>query len=352
VTSLHRLVDAWSRRTLRERRLAIAVAALGCALMGALAWRAAAGLLDRLDREIGQLSNEILNATHEQALRARVEARFAQVANQHSSAWTESEIRDRLRQEIYRLSNLEPPALDAAGIPVNTNNESGYLVEVPELGAGRLIDGGEGYREYQIEFSIPPVPILDLTAYLERLLESPQALRIDRIDLRRDPGRTEFASDLVITRTVVDNPGGLGAASRSMTLNPDEWRCDGCTALLEERPGAETVLVLKGGSGGGKAALAQTLPAPGLVDVALDLASTSTGQLGVAVDGGPLPGTGETALKDDGRFYRYRFQLALPAASGGRVAASLPVLTWTRPDSALRIRRIEVTPAGGGDHGP
>jgi len=349
VTFLHRLVDAWSRRTPRERRLAVAVAALGCVLSGALAWKAAAGLLDRLDREIGQLSNEILNASHQHAIRGRVEARFAQVANQHSSAWTESEIRDRLRQEIYRLSNLEPPALDAAGIPVSTNNESGFLVEVPELGAGRLIDGGEGYREYQIEFSIPPVPVQDLTAYLERLLESPQSLRIDRIDLRRDPGRNVFASDLVITRTVVDDPGGLGATD--VVLKPDEWRCDGCTAHLEEHPGAETVLVLKGGSGGGKATLPQTLPAPGRIDVALDLASTSAGQLGVAVDGGPLPGTGETALKDDGHFYRYRFQLALPTASGGRAAVSLPVLTWTRPDSVLRIRRMQVTPASGGDHG-
>jgi hypothetical protein len=349
MTPLHRLVDAWSRRTLRERRLAVAVVALGCALLGALAAKAAAGLLDRLDREIGQLSNEILNASRQLALRERVEARFAQVANQHSSAWTESEIRDRLRQEIYRLSNLEPPALDVTGIPVSTNNESGYLVEVPELGGGRLIDGGEGYREYQIEFSIPPVPLLDLTAYLERLLESPQSLRIDRIDLRRDPERSEFASNLVITRTVVDDPGTHALAGATVALNPDEWTCEGCTVLLEESPEAKSVLVLKGGSEGGKASLLQSLPSSGVVEVELELASTSPGQIGVAIDGKALTGTAESALKDDGDYYRYRFQFAPPVAPSGRVAASLPVITWPQPDSTLRIRRIQLFPVAGGE---
>jgi len=348
MTPLHRLVDAWSRRTLRERRLAIAVVVLGCVLAGALAAKAAAGLLDRLDREIGQLSNEILNASRQLALRERVEARFAQVANQHSSAWTESEIRDRLRQEIYRLSNLEPPALDATGIPVSTNNESGFLVEVPELGSGRLLDGGEGYREYQIEFSIPPVPLLDLTAYLERLLESPQSLRIDRIDLRRDPERSEFASNLVITRTVVDDPGGRAPTGATLALNPAEWTCEGCTVLLEEGPQAMSVLVLKGGGEGGKASLVQSLSPSSVVEVEVELASTTPGQIGVAVDGEALTGLGESALKHDGDYYRYRFQVAPLAAPSGRVVASLPVLNWTQPDATLRIRRIQLTPVEGG----
>ncbi len=352
MTPLHRLVDTWSQRTLRERRLAVAVVALGCLLVGVLAVKAAAGLLDRLDREIGQLGNQILNASHQLALRERVEARFAQVANQHSSAWTESEIRDRLRQEIYRLSNLEPPALDATGIPVSTNNESGYLVEVPELGNGRLIEGGEGFREYQIEFSIPPVPLLDLTAYLERLLESPQSLRIDRIDLRRDPERSEFASNLVITRTVVDDPGVHASAGTTLTLNPAEWACDGCTVLLEEDSRGKSVLLLKGGIEGGKASLLQSLPPSGVVEVEIDLASTSPGQLGVAVDGEALTGMGERALKDDGDFYRYRFQVAPPLARSGPVVAALPELTWSQPDATLRVRRIQRSQAGGGEDVP
>lgn len=356
MTPLRRIVDIWSHRTTRERRLALAVGGLFTALLIVLAGKGAFQVLDNLDREIGQLGNEILNGTRQIALRDRVDARFAQVANQHSSGWTESEIRDRLRQEIYRLGNLVPPALDAHGIPASTDSESGFLVEVPELGSGRLIAGGEGYREYQIEFSIPPVPLLDLTAYLERLMESPQSLRIDRIDMRRDPGRPEFAANLVITRTVVDDPGGValdGAAppAESLALETAGWTCDGCELSLEGEAGPDRILVLRGTGEGGKAYMARTLPAAGVFEVVLELASTSEGQIGVLADAMPLSAMGDTAIKGDGQFHRYRFQFALPESTGGRIEAGFPLLAWTQPGALLRIRRMHVSRAEEAAHG-
>lgn len=350
MTLLHQLVDAWARRTARERRLAAAVAVLAAVLSVILIFKIAAGILDQLDREIGQLSNEVLNAAHQRALSARIESRFAEVANQHSSSWSESEIRDRLRQEIYRLSNRVPPALDATGIPVSTNSDGDLLVQVPELGVGRLLDGGEGFREYQIEFSIPPVMLTDLTAYLERLLESPQALRIERIDLYRDPERPEFTANLVITRTVVDDPAGLVNVDAGVALDPEVWRCEGCTAQLEKAGEAEPVLLLKGGDTGGKAFLNPVLPQADVFEVSLLLASDTSAQLGVSVDGAPLSTTGETALRDDGSFYRYRFQLALPAGSPGNREVALPVLTWSTPGASLRIRELRIEPVGEATH--
>lgn len=351
---LHRILDAWSHRSARERQLAGAVAVLLCALVSLLAARGALQVLGDLDREISQLSDKVLNNTRMLALRDRVDARFAEVANQHSSAWTESEIRDRLRQEIYRLSNRVPPGLDAHGIPLSTTNESGFLVEVPELGSGRLVEGGDGYRAYQMEFAVPPVALLDLTAYLERLMESPQSLRIDRIDLRRDPGRTEFAANLVITRTVVDNPGGAAGAIAlvsGVTLQASDWICENSEARVEGATTPNQVLVLQGKGSGGSARLERTLPASGVFEVTMELASTSTGQIGVLVNGSPLTQSGDTAIRGDGHFYRYRFQFALPQGADGRVTAEFPFLTWSQPDAVLRIRRLQVISMEGQAHG-
>jgi len=347
MTPLLRLVDAWSRRSVREQRLALAVGALTASLLLLLIGKGAFQVLDNLDREIGRLSNEILNSTRQSALREGVAARFAQVANQHSSDWSESEIRDRLRQEIYRLSNLDPPALDAQGIPVSTNNESGFLVEIPELGAGRLLEGGEGFREYQIEFSIRPVPMLALTGYLERLLESPQALRIDHIDMRRDPERSEFAANLLITRTVLDNPGG----AVRIPLTTAGWTCEGCDLEVELDSRREPVLVLRGKEVGGRASLQRGTSPAGIFNVALELASSSEGRLDVLANGTPLTSEDDMTIKGDSQFYCYRFQISLPESADKTVALELPHLTWTQPDAELRIRRIQVLPASEVAHG-
>jgi hypothetical protein len=332
--------------TVRERRLALAVVAMTAGLFLLLIGKTAFQVLDNLDREIGRLSNEILNSTRQSALREGMAARFAQVANQHSSDWSESEIRDRLRQEIYRLSNVEPPGLDAQGIPLSTNNESGFLVEIPELGGGRLIESGEGFREYQIEFSIRPAPLQAVTGYLERLLESPQALRIDRIDLRRDPEGTEFAANLIITRTVVDNPGG-GA---SLPITTAGWNCEGCEITLEAESGREPVLALRSTEADATGFIERQLSAAGIFDVALELASSSEGQLGVYANGTRLSCEGDTTLKADGQFHRYRFQIALPQGEGA-MAVLLPHLSWKQPGASLRIRSIKVTPASEHPHG-
>jgi hypothetical protein len=187
------------------------------------------------------------------------------------------------------------------------------------LGSGRLIKSGAGFREYQIEFSIRPVPLPALTGYLERLLESPQALRIDRIDMRRDPERTEFAANLVITRTVVDRPGGRASTPMATT----GWTCEGCEAGIEDRSGQEPVVVLRGTEAGGTAFLERSLSSAGVFDVVLEMASAAEGQLGVVANGAVLSCDGDIALNADNRFYRYRFKFALPEVGANDRAASV-----------------------------
>lgn len=199
------IAEAWARRTPREQGLAMAVFALTATLVVLLGVRSALTTIDRLDREIDRLQSDIVNYSYQIARRQAVEARFAQVAQQHSSAWSESEIRDRLRQEIYRLGNTVPPELDEKGIPVSTGGDGEVLVSIPELRGGQLEAGGEGFREYRLDFTVLPAPFLDMVTYIERLQQSPQSLRIDRIDMRRDPGRPEVSAEIGITRIVVDD---------------------------------------------------------------------------------------------------------------------------------------------------
>lgn len=202
---LPQIAEAWARRTPREQGLAMVVVGLVAAMTVLLGVRGALSTIDRLDRDIDRLQSDIVNYSHQIARRQAVEARFAQVAQQHSSAWSESEIRDRLRQEIYRLGNAVPPPLDEKGIPVSTGGNEELLVSIPELRGGQLEAGGEGFREYRLDFTVLPAPFLDMVTYLERLLQSPQSLRIDRIDMRRDPGRPEVSAEIAITRIVVDD---------------------------------------------------------------------------------------------------------------------------------------------------
>lgn len=358
MSPLHRIAEAWSHRSTRERRLAVAVLSLAAVFGAVLAVKGGGEVLDRLDREIAQLENEILNSARQAALRDQLEARLTQVANQHSSAWSESEIRDRLRQEIYRLSNLYPPALDPKGIPLSTASEDGVLVNIPELGKGQLIADGEGYREYQIEFSILPVEISALAAYLERLMESPQSLRIDRIEMWRDPSRSEFAAKLLITRTVMDDVLAHGAGDSEndnnatpISLRPDAWQCDGCEIRAEGEDGAEQVIALRATADSARAWMEHRLPTSGTCKVDLEIASNAEGKIGVDVGDVPLKTLGDTNIKAGGQYYRYTLQCNI-ADETIPVGVAIPVLRWGRVDSVLRVRHLQMYPDREVHHAP
>ena len=334
----------------------MAVLGLFAVLAAAMGARGALGIIGRLDRDISRLETDIVNSSYQIARRQSVEARYAQVARQHSSAWTESEIRDRLRQEIYRLGNRIPPGLDDDGIPLSTGGGEKLLVSIPELRGGRLEAGGEGYREYRMDFSVLPAPFLDMVAYLERLQESPQSLRIDRIDMRRDPSRPEVSAELSITRIVVDDsPDGAPAAALAtaesrqdrIALLPSEWTCEGCEIILKADEGQGEELELRSPSGSARAFMERMLPAAGVYDVAVELASSSEGFLGVKAGEGLLPSTGEVALKTGPAYYRYCFQFSVPAGQGARVPVGFPVLAWQDADSVLKVRNLYVSHVAG-----
>lgn len=342
---LSALLDAWLRRSPRERRLAGVTGLVLLLPLLVCLFAFARGILHGLDQEIARLTDELVNNRHQMGLRTAVEARFAAVANQHSSAWTESEIRDRLRQEVYRLSNLVPPELDPSGVPVSTDNGSGYLVRVPELGGGRLAPGGDGFREYELEFTMPPAPITDIAAYLERLMESPQSLRVDQLDLRRDPGRSDFAAALAITRVVVDDPGvgseGTTPDATLLALDPAQWTAVGGAV----EPGESGELRVRATEAQGELYLERVLPAGARFDLSVELRANRPATLAILADGAPLVVEGSAEIPGDGRWYRCRMQFTLPEGTG-RVTTRFPHIAWEGDGAELGLRALRLVTAG------
>lgn len=209
---LHAFSDAFRKMSAREQRLALAVAGLVALFAVFMTFRGARDQLRQLDAMIDIRQQDILNYTYLLALNQSVEEQFRKVAMQHSSAWSEAEIQDRLRQEIYRLAQNEPPALDENGIPVRTTGESGNLV-VPSLQPGNLLPGGEDYREFALKLQVMPVPFPSMLEFIERLQSSPQSLRIDGLDLMRSPLDTFVAADIDITRIIAEGVSAEGAES-------------------------------------------------------------------------------------------------------------------------------------------
>lgn len=184
----------WSRLGSGERRLAwAALVVLGVAVVLSGAQRA----VDRqcgLQERLAALENEVVSSTSEVALSRRVAARYAALAVAHASGLTEAQISDGLQSELDRLS-LRP--------------ESGkQLLKVVYRPEG-VLTACAGYREYQTTFTTQPTSLAAVAEFLSRLQQSPQALRVDRIDLRRDnPAARSVVAQITVTRTVVDPSAG------------------------------------------------------------------------------------------------------------------------------------------------
>ncbi len=348
MTTLQAIAEQWARRSPREQLLSVAVAFMTLGLLVLLGVQGARATLSRLDRDIERMSTDLVNYHYQIARRQSVDARFALVSTQHSSAWSESEIRDRLRQEIYRLANRIPPGLDKNGIPVSTNSEGGVLVSIPKLGQGRLKEGGEGYREYQITVHIPATPVNNMLAYLERLQGSPQSLRIDRIDMRRDPTRGEVSADLDITRIVVDTSSGEEATALitalpeegGMELNPADWHLEGCDATRD----ADGTLLILSKSASARAWMERNLPAGATYDIQIETTATGPARITVTVDGVDMPGQGEATLNATTGMQAIHLRFSVPQDKGGRAKVQFPSIKIANAGTTVRVRHLVVRP--------
>lgn len=332
-----RASDAWKSLAPRERRLALlTVAALVLFLLTTM-WRAAMNRISELEARADALADTLLNYRQQIARRAAVESAYAKIAAQHSSQWSEAEIHDRLRQEIYRLARKVPQDLDETGKPLNVPNEMGNLVEIPALGKGEMTEGGRGYRQYLLNLRIPQTNIGDLVSFLERLQSSPQSLRIDRLEISRNPDNPVISAVIDITRTVADGytpppeltdflTGGSGGPAGGQAkasprgripLNPEEWTVKQCSATREEDSGGRPFLKFRAIGEGAVAELPRRFPAKTALEMIVEAGVSGKVALGVGDADSKTYPTPELMRPDGTHRYTVRF---MPSGSGLRVA--------------------------------
>ena len=350
-----RLNKAWTGLSARERRLAGLVAILILAMAAFTGFKSIRARLHALDGRIAGQEDALVNYTYLIAAREQIETEYARIAVQHSSAWQEAEIHDRLRQEVMRLAEKSPPGLTPEGIPEQVTGGEGQLVRIPKLTEGQLLEGEEGYRQYALHFRVPQANFLDLAAFLGRLQESPQSLRIDRLSVSRNWDSPLCSADISIIRTIADaDPNDVAAyvekqaepvespdESGAMLLN--EWSCDG--ASLEESnrfagPGQTSILV-QAQEANAQAYTQKNLLAGTVYEFSLDLIPFGECRLGVRGADGTQAFDGErTILEKDGPT-RYQVRFTVPAG-GARTMVRIPCIVLSEPESKVYLANFSL----------
>ena len=340
--------EYWGKLSERERRLALAtVAVIVVAFALMMVFRAVTRIRE-LDHAIGRLEDAFMNYKRQEARGVSVDKAFAQVAAQHSSAWTEAEIHNRLREEIYRLQLEDPDAPPESGKK---------LVEIPTLRQGTLKDGGAGYREYQLSIKIPSSDVYSVIIFLMRLQQSQQTLRIDGLDIARAPESQLVSATINVTRTVVSGaPAAEGETPVAQKQEPplvdwdgsrmDDWRADGCEVAAAAEIGEMA-------ASGGSCLKAQAQKAEASVfmvrevdggatyELTTQVAATGKAQLRIVNDSDGKPLEGEQELTGDGQVYRYRMAFTAPGEAGSKLKLRVPAVTI--PDAGTVVYVDNVT---------
>jgi hypothetical protein len=341
------LNEFWERLSERERRLALVT--LGVVILAACVGVTvkAAGHVRDLNRTIDRREQDLLNYRMQEARGVSVDRAFAEVAAQHSSAWTENEIHNRLREEIYRLQLEDENAPESAK----------KLVEIPRLLQGTLKDTGEGYREYQLTIKIPATDIYSLILFLMRLQQSPQSLRIDGLEIARPAESQLLAVTINVTRTVV--AGAPTGEAETVAAKPQatvaSW--DGGRAEDWQAPHADLALVSEVGelaADGGSclraqatapdasAYMVQELETAITYDFVVDAAANGAAMLQVVNDADGQAFEGIQALPDDGRMYRYHVAFTVPGEPGGSVKIRVPAIIMKSPRTQVYVDNVEL----------
>ena len=336
-----------------EQRLLIGVVILGVLFSGMLMVRKGQTHLANLDAQINNLQDRIVTSKTLMLRREAVETEYDKIAAQHSSAWTQEEIQDRLRAEIYRLAQMSPPKLAKDGRPVSLTNDSGELVSFPSLQQGILDEAEEGYREFALRMRIPNTKIDALTAFIERLQMSPQSLRIDGLELARTPTNDVIRANLLLTRTVVDGPPEGSVLSTTTAegdlgeLDAALWTAEGCSVSNE----GEQLVAKHSGGDDAQVFLKKTLPTGATYELYLDAATQGDVQLGMLdIDDGTLLEGAQKLFAAADTLYRYRVQFTVPG-NGGRRAMQVPVFSLESPGASLRLDTLMLRQVGGHNNG-
>ena len=347
--------SVWEKLSDRERRLVIATASvLAAALAFTLSYRAVSHILE-LNRMIDRIEGRIVACYEREAKGVSVDRAYKGVAAQHSSTWTEAEIHNRLRDEIYRLQ-LEDPQLP----PEKTKK----LVEIPSLRQGTLKDTGAGYREYQLTIKIPWTDIYSLLIFLCRLQQSQQALRVDALEIARPPEEPAVMAAITVTRTVVDrmpeeggeeeSPAPEQGPTRVSTWDGgrvEDWQGQDCDLSLTEQVGE---LSAEGGScleARAKAAdasfhMVHELEAGTTYELSVEAMATANATLQVARDADGSVFEGMQELPGDGKTYRYCIRFTVDGDPGSKIKVRAPVIKVQGNAGEVYVDNVTLTLEG------
>jgi hypothetical protein len=367
------MIDAWHRISERERRLIIVTLAAVLAAVGLVIVRGTMMRVALLDEQIVMLENDVLYYAQLAARRARVEEAFAGIASVHSSAWTQEEIHDKLQQEIRRLSleQVRPPdaVTDESATPER------YLVHIRSLPPGQLQESGRGYREYRITFRTEPNSISNVVAFLQRLEESPQALRVDSLELTRGAETTQVAASVTVTRTIIDYTGAgapegsEGGQQEELSASPPpnlarngnfqrwssdppdapEWESAGLSLSLDLAHTTEGAHALRADAVEANAVLyqIQELNAGGTYDLHFDAAVTEGALAGIYDETAGEWLDSAQPMTAGGHVYRYHIRFTAPGVPGAPAALRAPYFVLDNPGATLILDRVILTEAGG-----
>lgn len=318
----------WSRLSNREQVLLLGVIFCVVAFTLNLMYRSATNYLRELDNTIDRLQQDLINYTHQVALKQVVDAEYAQVAMQHSSKWTEAEIHDRLRQELYRLAQKYPPELDEDGIPMRTVTGTGALVEIPSLQQGVLRNVDENYREYTINLKIPYADFNNVVAFLQRLLSSPQSLRIDNLDLRRSPFDEKINAEMDITRIITAGLTDLQRTAKDsfidLSLDPVDWSFTGGTLTKSSNSALnKSFIVAESNTNKMDIYFVRAFKPGEKWTLEVELATSASAFI-FASSPDDIAFEGMEKLKSDGSIYRYKILIEIPKVKMDRVRVRIP----------------------------
>lgn len=351
-----------------EKRLAIiAGLCLGAAILF-IGYIRAMDRLDAMDATIDSLQQQLLTYSELVQQADSVNAAFDAMAQQHSSQWTQEEIHDSLRREIARLAMRDVPP-PGSPTPASTN-PSAMLVSIPQMPMGTLMDSEEGYRSYQISFKTEAAPVQNITTFLERLQRSDQALRVESLEIIRQPLASVATANIRVTRTIIDDEVDAGdpAPPRETppaavsVINPsfEEWdtaanQCPGwnveeCRVSQHSELVTEGHSALRAESTGPLGRVFQLVPlSPGhTYELTLDATATGPARVEVADDSSEQIYTGAQTLTADGATYRYCMRFTVAGEGTEPVSIRVPQLVIEGAGTAVLLDNVSLAEVSAG----
>lgn len=353
----------WTRLSPRERGLAVVTAVAAALFLGyLLVYAPARAHLAALDEEVDRIEQQVLNSAYMAARAYDINERYRRIASQHSTALTKAEIHDSLQRELDTLSLQNPEdAQDLARL-----SKAPRLLRIAQQQEGQLITPEEGgYREYQISLQIQNSGIEALAEFLHRLQESPQGLRVDRLDLsRRDPRRRTVDASLTVTRTVIDRapeeaapeppppppPPQEGNLARNAGFEAydakarafPEWEGSGVdwSAATDRATEGERALRAEAREDGATVGQVQSLVGGRMYQLSLDLAATGPAHLRILdADAGEALAGGQDA-KADGNTYRYQARFQAPGPVNRAVSVTVPHIVLDEAGTVIHVDNV------------